>query len=482
MKFELKDHHVFDADDNLRMTGDGYLVANPRVARTGIQQYLGSELGRNDLATVRVFRPDTEVFKDTAMASMAYKPITDNHPPVMVDAGNWRKYSVGQAGGEVARDGEFVRVPMVMMDGSVIKKVADGKKQLSVGYTCDIDWTGGTFNGQTYDAIQKDIVVNHIAIVDHARGGDKLSIGDAAAEHGAPVNGQALIDAQAAITAGKIDDGRTTDGVSLTLVKDAYPFLKDGTVYVGSLRAVVADAATAGDHDASSCANSLLKLVDGKRSTAQQKEVSTMTDKALKTIMIDAISVETTDVGAQIIERHIKALNDSAASLQTQLTALQTKYDADIKARDTQIATLTTEKATTDAKVVTLESQIKDGAMTPAKLDALVRDRAVNVEKARSILGDKLVVDGKTESDIRKQAVQAKLGDACKDWNDDQIKASFDTLTAGVDVSKTGLNDTARAFSHGGGNTNDDKRTAAFDGYEKRLTEAWKNPGPQATQ
>lgn len=32
-----------------RRTADGYLVADAKVARTGVQEYLGSELGRPDM-------------------------------------------------------------------------------------------------------------------------------------------------------------------------------------------------------------------------------------------------------------------------------------------------------------------------------------------------------------------------------------------------------------------------------------------------
>ena len=45
-----------------RRTSDGYLVAMGKAARTGIQIYSGSEVGRPDLAQVRVYRPADEVF------------------------------------------------------------------------------------------------------------------------------------------------------------------------------------------------------------------------------------------------------------------------------------------------------------------------------------------------------------------------------------------------------------------------------------
>jgi len=46
----------------VRRTRDGYLVADARVARAGIQIYAGREVGRPDLDEVRVWRPEDEVF------------------------------------------------------------------------------------------------------------------------------------------------------------------------------------------------------------------------------------------------------------------------------------------------------------------------------------------------------------------------------------------------------------------------------------
>lgn len=174
----------FDLTDTLelskpRRTNDGYLVADVRTARTGIQVYCGSDVGIMDKEVVRVYRPEAEVFKDTSMATFAHKPVTDNHPPELVDASNWKKYAVGKTGAEVARDGTFIVIPMSVMDAATIDAIESGKRELSAGYTCDIDFTSGTTpEGEIYDAIQRDIRINHIAVVDKGRAGPSCRIGD----------------------------------------------------------------------------------------------------------------------------------------------------------------------------------------------------------------------------------------------------------------------------------------------------------------
>src|SRR5579859_3300261 len=98
MRTNLYDTFVIDG---VRRTDDGYLAAFAKVARTGIQEYKGSELGRPDLGTVRVYRPPEEVFHADAMKSFAHRPVTLTHPRQMVNAKNWKKYSKGQTGAEV---------------------------------------------------------------------------------------------------------------------------------------------------------------------------------------------------------------------------------------------------------------------------------------------------------------------------------------------------------------------------------------------
>ena len=163
-----------------RFTKDGgYMVVDAAIARTGIQDYNGYELGRPDLGVVKVYRPEAEVFSDRAMASFAHKPVTDDHPSEMVSAGNWKQHAVGMTGDTVVRDGDHLRVPFTLMDAAAIRTVQDGKRELSAGYMADIDWTAGkTPDGQLFDASLKSITGNHLAIVSRGRAGATCRIGD----------------------------------------------------------------------------------------------------------------------------------------------------------------------------------------------------------------------------------------------------------------------------------------------------------------
>lgn len=399
-------------DASLRVTNDGYLVAMPRVARTGIQLYKGDEVGRPEMPTVKVMRPEAEIFSQDSLHSFAYRPLTNDHPPVPVTAGNWRKYSVGLTAGDVVRDGEFVRVPMALMDAAAIKAFKDGKAELSVGYTCDLKWEPGEHNGVQYDAVQTNVRANHIALVSAARGGEKLRFGDLLVE----------------------DDDLAQKGQAV--LKEAIRQALDG------------DEATI------SALRNILKTGE-----------KTMNDKTT-VITVDGVKLEIGDTAAAIVNRTIQKYDEQVTDLKKDLSEKEKELE-ELRKKKEEVEK---DSATKDAKITTLEAKVKDAEVTPDKLDAMVKDRAEVIGKAKAVLGDKLVVDGKTLSDIRRQVVSAKVGDAAKDWNEDQLHASFAALTADMKPGDTAVTDMNRAFAApaagapGQGYTN----------YDKKLTDAWK--------
>lgn len=166
----------------VRITEDGYLVTEVRAARVGVQVYRGNEVDRPDLDRVRVYRPEEEVFNQDAMATFTTMPVTVNHPPERVTSKNWKKYAVGFTGETCAKDGGFVRVPLALKDADAIRVVTSGtKRELSFGYACDLEFTPGkTADGQEYDAIQRNLRGNHLAIVSAGRAGRDCRVGDGA--------------------------------------------------------------------------------------------------------------------------------------------------------------------------------------------------------------------------------------------------------------------------------------------------------------
>ncbi|MBV2144235.1 DUF2213 domain-containing protein [Falsochrobactrum sp. TDYN1] len=167
--------------DASQVNDDGYLVANARTARIGIQQYLGPEIGRPDLGVVNVYRDEAEVFSKRSLDTFSRIPITLDHPDDVVTADNWKQYAVGTTGDEVLRDGEYLKIGLKITDADAVKAVKDGKRELSVGYAADLVWADGVApDGTPYQAKQTGISANHIAIVSRGRAGSQARIGDGA--------------------------------------------------------------------------------------------------------------------------------------------------------------------------------------------------------------------------------------------------------------------------------------------------------------
>ena len=166
-----------------RRTADGYLVADVRVARGGnIQDYYGHEIGEGEPNQLfKIWRPEDEIFKRDSLTTFAHKPVTMGHPAEGVSPDTWRNDAIGHIGSEVVRDGEFVRVPLVVMDGEAIKDIEGGIRQFSMGYDCDLVMqSGSTPDGRTYDGYQRNIRINHCAFVEAGRAGPQCRIGDSA--------------------------------------------------------------------------------------------------------------------------------------------------------------------------------------------------------------------------------------------------------------------------------------------------------------
>lgn len=173
-----------------RTTQDGYLVADAIVARTGIQQYSGAEMGRLDQRVVRVYRSEDQVKDIQSVQTYSHAPITMGHPEEMVTADNWKDLAKGEAGEDAKWEDGRLRLPLIVKDAEAIQAIRDGVRELSAGYTCDIDWTPGTTpDGEAFDAQQTNIRINHVAIVPRGRAG-VARIGDAKSWGASPVSSQ----------------------------------------------------------------------------------------------------------------------------------------------------------------------------------------------------------------------------------------------------------------------------------------------------
>jgi uncharacterized protein len=165
----------------VKTTLDGYVIAQARALRSGVQVYRASELGLIGDHMVKVYRPEDSVFDTGSVNSLAHAPVTIDHPSEMVTADNWSKYAVGEVSKDFLRDGEFLAANIFLKDKRAIDAVNSGKVELSAGYVADMMPS----DNPAYDFIMGPPKYNHLAIVDKARAGNEARIGDSATTWGA---------------------------------------------------------------------------------------------------------------------------------------------------------------------------------------------------------------------------------------------------------------------------------------------------------
>ena len=155
--------------DATYFTDEGYLVDHPIVTSVGIFVYHNP-----DGSERRELRLPEEVFAEKSLASYKGKPIIVTHDAGYVDTDNVKEESIGTILSEGYRDGDDVRAEIIIHDTDSLKKYK--MRELSCGYNLRLDETPGVWEGQPYDAIQRDIEINHLALVDKARAGEQARL------------------------------------------------------------------------------------------------------------------------------------------------------------------------------------------------------------------------------------------------------------------------------------------------------------------
>ena len=164
--------------------GRGVLRAKAKIARIGIQNYY------EDGKLIRELRLPEDV--EASVESFQGQFITLNHPTEMVDSDNANLYSKGFTSNVNYIDG-WLESEITVNHADAVTAAQTTHKQFSCGYWAELVDESGTWvdelgvmgtPGKTYeyDRIQKNIVGNHVALVQRARAGNKATFFDSVAE------------------------------------------------------------------------------------------------------------------------------------------------------------------------------------------------------------------------------------------------------------------------------------------------------------
>lgn len=366
------------------ITPQGYMLAPATIARCGVQEYSRGELGLdgNPNATVRLMRLPEEVFRPETIASFENVPITDDHPPVGVDAANWSEYGCGHVRDVARKDGDLLGAHLFVMDGGLVAKIAGGKDKLSCGYSFDLDMTPGVAtDGALYDGLMRNIIGDHVADVDSPRGGPVCRIGDKSKE--------------TSMATRKV----TVDGLPLELdefqAAAVEKLVKDRDKVIEDF-----DAAVDGHKKAIGAKDALLKDKDAQI-VAKDAEIKRLTDEltAAKAIDIDALVTERTTVAtdAKKLAPELEA-KGSAHEIRKAAIAVACADSTNKAVADAVFGTAGIDKATEDQVKAAFGALLATSKQAALSAQDAAINRALGANSLGAATGPVEVIDGIPES------------------------------------------------------------------------------------
>lgn len=176
---------AMDRESVRKKTRDGRLeVSKTNISKANVCPYRGAEipgweaLGLEKDRVYNLLRDPEELAK--AAPTLNGVQLLIKHIPVNAEDHRPNE-TVGSLGTDAEFDGEYLTNSLFVNAKHAIDAIETGKQQeLSAGYHYKPDMTPGNFRGTAYDGVMRDIVFNHVALVEDGRAGPDVVVGDQA--------------------------------------------------------------------------------------------------------------------------------------------------------------------------------------------------------------------------------------------------------------------------------------------------------------
>ena len=180
-----KDRLSIAQDRSLRSYDqDGRLhVESSNISKATVNPYYGSEipnyqqLGLEPKKVYYLLRDPEELEK--AAPTFNNLPLLSKHIPVSADEPQ-KEVIAGTTGSDTVFEDGYLKCSLAVWDAEAIAGIESGEQvELSSAYHYTADMTAGEFEGRHYDGVMRDIVGNHVALVDVGRAGRDVVVSDA---------------------------------------------------------------------------------------------------------------------------------------------------------------------------------------------------------------------------------------------------------------------------------------------------------------
>ncbi len=159
-----------------RLDGDG---AFPRFRvtfmKSGVLDYQ-----RADGSISKEAKFPSEISSKDTIDTLRGAPITSEHPLQFVSMDNAKELAKGIVMDSIKienkKDGTEIKGSAVLYDQKLVDSIQSGeKREVSIGFTSDLEVATGTLDGKKFDAVQRNIRINHVAATTEGRAGKDVS-------------------------------------------------------------------------------------------------------------------------------------------------------------------------------------------------------------------------------------------------------------------------------------------------------------------
>ncbi|HHK5588566.1 TPA: DUF2213 domain-containing protein [Neisseria lactamica] len=179
-----RDNNSIAQDTARSYDKDGRLhVAVSNISKATVNPYYGGEipnyrqLGLEPKKVYYLLRDPEELEK--AAPTFNNLPLLNKHIPVSADEPQ-KEVIAGTTGSDTVFEDGYLKCSLAVWDAEAIAGIESGEQvELSSAYRYTADMTAGEFEGRHYDGVMRDIVGNHVALVDVGRAGRDVVVSDA---------------------------------------------------------------------------------------------------------------------------------------------------------------------------------------------------------------------------------------------------------------------------------------------------------------
>lgn len=176
LAFDKASQRTYDVDGRLH-------VSKTHFSKANVCPYYGQEIpGFEELGLIadkvyKLWRDPAELEK--AATTFNNLPLLRRHVAVSADA-PMKEDVVGSIGSDVTFNAPYLDASLSVWDSQAIAAIEEGVlDELSAGYRYTADMTAGTTpDGEAYDGVMRNIIGNHLALVEVGRAGSDVVVAD----------------------------------------------------------------------------------------------------------------------------------------------------------------------------------------------------------------------------------------------------------------------------------------------------------------